>query len=91
MYRLRTRVINIRISDEELEHIKAASEAEGSRSLSDFARSAIINKANAVASSPGSLEDKRLRSFADRLCTIESSLAVIERTLVRNTPVGNKG
>jgi len=39
----RTKVISLRLSDHEFEQLKTASGANGARSVSDFARSAISN------------------------------------------------
>lgn len=38
----RTRLINFRVSEEEYDQLRSASEKSGARSLSDFARSAIL-------------------------------------------------
>lgn len=73
--KVRSRLINFRVTDEEMERLKAASAKSGSRCLSDFARAAILNRA-AVAASPVSepaLED-RLLSLERRLSRLESGL-----------------
>lgn len=38
----RNRLVNFRLSEEEFESLKAACQASGARSLSDFARSAVL-------------------------------------------------
>ena len=39
----RTRLINFRVSEDEYDQLRQASEKSGARSLSDFARSAILH------------------------------------------------
>jgi len=39
----RTRLINFRVSEDEYDQLRSASEKSGARSLSDFARSAILH------------------------------------------------
>jgi hypothetical protein len=45
----RNRLVNFRLSDEELENLRLACAAQGARSLSDFARAAVLR---AVETSP---------------------------------------
>ena len=48
--RRRTRKISFRVSEREFEQLKNKSEAEGARSISDFARLALCGSAKARAS-----------------------------------------
>jgi hypothetical protein len=65
MRNLRTRVVNFRVTDEELERLRIASDRQGSRCLSDFARSIIF----------GGSYDERLLSLEQRLTGLERSVA----------------
>jgi len=49
--RRRTRMISFRVSDREFEQLKIQSEAEGARSISDFARLALCGSASRPAQS----------------------------------------
>lgn len=44
-FRRMNRMISFRISDDEFERLRAKSEAEGSRSVSDYARAALAKEA----------------------------------------------
>jgi uncharacterized protein (DUF1778 family) len=46
----RNRLVNFRLSDEEFEQLRASSAVSGARSLSDFARSAVMRCASEVTS-----------------------------------------
>ena len=46
--RRRTRIISVRVSEREFELLKSKSEAEGARSISDFARLALCGSAGNV-------------------------------------------
>jgi hypothetical protein len=91
MYRLRSRVINFRVTDEELERLKTASELQGARCLSDFARSVILSTTNLAAVAAAPNPDERLRSIEERLSSVESSLARIKGALLNSNPVVSEG
>jgi uncharacterized protein (DUF1778 family) len=76
VYKIRSRLINFRVTDEEMERLKAASALHGSRCLSDFARSVILSSATShgQASPPESLVEDRLVSMERRLAQLESAL-----------------
>jgi hypothetical protein len=89
MYKIRSRLINFRVTDEEMELLKSASALNGSRCLSDFARSVMLSSA---ASPTGSRdreppEEKRLLSMEQRLSQLECALArVLDRMESRRPP-----
>ncbi len=80
MYRLRSRIVNFRVTDEEFEQLKIASNLQGSRCLSDFARSVMLTTAGAPLVPGGSPApvDSRLQSVEQRLAALESSVARLE-------------
>lgn len=65
MRKIRTRLVNFRVTDEELERLKTASDRQGARCLSDFARSIMF----------GGTYDDRLLSLDQRLTGLERSMA----------------
>jgi hypothetical protein len=65
MRKIRTRLVNFRVTDEELEHLKIAANRQGARCLSDFARSIMF----------GGTYDDRLLSLDQRLTGLERSMA----------------
>jgi len=42
MQKVRTRLVNFRVTDEELEQLRSACDRQGARCLSDFARSSML-------------------------------------------------
>lgn len=84
MHNARKRLINFRVTDEEFELLKTASAVQGSRCLSDFARSAILGhmgqaEAHSFPSDGGLIS--RLQSFDRRLAILESAMARISNAL----------
>ena len=92
MFRIRSRIVNFRVTDEEFERLKTASALQGARCLSDFARSVILGS---VHGSPpqAAVEplDEKMVSLERRLATVESYLVqlrdVVETS--RPEPVGS--
>jgi hypothetical protein len=77
MYKIRSRLINFRVTDEEMERLKSASALNGCRCLSDFARTVMLGSA-ALPAGLGGLEspdEKRLLLMEGRLAQLESALA----------------
>ena len=64
-YRRMTKMISFRVSEEEFERLRARSEAEGARSVSDFARQALSLETNGHIQWGDELQ--RLRSEVERL------------------------
>jgi hypothetical protein len=75
----RTRLVNFRVTDEELERLKTASGRQGARCLSDFARAVMLGQPNFRPVS-GSYDDKLL-SFDQRLIALEHSMARLVEAL----------
>ena len=65
MRKVRTRLVNFRVTEEELERLEIASDRQGARCLSDFARSIMF----------GGTYDDRLLSLDQRLTGLERSMA----------------
>jgi len=68
--RIRCRIINFRVTNDEFERLKSACSQQGARCLSEFARSIILGNA---AIPPGGINE-RLLSFESRLAKLELSL-----------------
>ena len=75
MYKIRSRIINFRVTDEEFERLKAASALRGARCLSDFARSIILE-----TSSTDPVQD-RLLSFERRITNLEAGHARFQEAI----------
>ena len=77
--RRRTRLVNFRITDGELSQVKAASKSVGYRTLSDFARTALLQFSGVpddtadLKNQIGTLDEKLVRMQSD-LQTLMSSL-----------------
>ena len=78
MQKVRSRLINFRVTDEELEQLKAAAAVQGSRCLSEFARLVMLGTATStqLPSVSGSLDGK-LSVFDRRLNVLEADVARI--------------
>jgi hypothetical protein len=76
MYKVRRRLINFRVSDEELALLKDAAARQGSRCLSDFARATMFRSigASSPLASNQSVES-RLESLDDRLNVLEANMS----------------
>ena len=87
--RRRTRLLTVRLSAEEYEGLKKVSATEGARSLSEFARNAILRHANNQSSSKGSLTGD-LTALGEQLEQIDGVIknlsTRIERVLGRASP-----
>jgi hypothetical protein len=80
MYKLRSRIVNFRVSDEELELLKIASAQQGARCLSEFARSVMLQTCGTAPSQPA--DGDRLGSIEERLSAVESNVTRIKNALV---------
>jgi len=88
MQKVRSRLINFRVTDEEFERLKTASVVQGSRCLSEFARMVMLGTA-ADPLSPAETESlgSRLSVFDRRLTVLESNVARLLGTLVSAKPI----
>lgn len=75
----RYRVINFRLSSEEYESVYNAGEASGSRSISEFARSAVLEKA--ARAHNGQDISEQLRSLENRFERVEKVIQAIHHRL----------
>jgi hypothetical protein len=85
----RSRLINFRVTDEELERLKTAATVQGSRCLSEFARLVMLGTA-AGAQFPESPEDGKLSLFDRRLNVLEANVARLVDALASAKAVGSK-
>ena len=74
MNMIRRRLVNVRVTDQEFERIKTASDRQGARCISEFARTVMLGDAKPDAASDAGdsidLQDKLL-SFERRLGMLE--------------------
>lgn len=76
MLKLKNRIINFRVTDDELTRLKSASDLHGARCLSDFARTVMLGTATGSAAAnegDGQLEEM-IHSLDGRLASVESDL-----------------
>ena len=88
MYKLRSRIVNFRVTDEELEQLKTASAIQGASCLSDFARTIVL--AVAKGALPAGSE-ARLVSFEHRLNALEAGLTYLRNGQEDFAQVARKG
>ncbi len=75
MYKVRRRLINFRVTEEEFERLKTAVSLQGSRCLSEFARLVMLGSAGAHSGANPESVDNKLMMFDRRLCVLESHMA----------------
>jgi hypothetical protein len=85
--KIRNRLVNFRVTEDELERLKTASALKRARCLSEFARSVVLRTAddivpnsNGKSTGSGSGDDQML-SFDRRLTHLESHIVEIMETL----------
>jgi hypothetical protein len=72
MQKVRTRLVNFRVTDEEFEQLKSACDRQGARCLSDFARSAMLTSPK--------LDPE---SFVSRFVVLERRITSLEASMSR--------
>jgi len=72
--KLKNRVVNFRVTDEELNRLKASSNLHGARCLSDFARAVMLGSA------PDGDRDERME---EEIQSLDCRLAAVEAGLTR--------
>jgi hypothetical protein len=77
MYKVRRRLVNFRVTDEELEQLKNAATSQGSRCLSDFARATMLQSLN-----PGA-RLTNTESVDNRFAVLDRRLNVLEANVAR--------
>ncbi len=86
LHKLKNRIINFRVTDEELARLKTASDLHGARCLSEFARAVMLGTASGTEGGRCIEEqlqslDGRLQSLHGRLVSVESGLSRIDTLL----------
>jgi uncharacterized protein (DUF1778 family) len=83
MLKIRSRVINFRVTVEEFEILKNASARQGASCISDFARNAILEAAArqelGLHSNAASNNNEKLHSLESRLADVESMLMRLQK------------
>ncbi len=74
MNSIRKRLINFRVTDEEYARIKATSDRQGARCVSEFARAVMMGG----ATSNGATDNGDSFNFNDKLLSVERRLAMLE-------------
>jgi hypothetical protein len=78
LQKLKNRIINFRVTDEELACLKSASDLQGARCLSDFARTVMLR--TAVRSGSASEGDRHIE---EQLHMLDCRLSAVESDLMR--------
>ena len=76
----RTKLVNFRLSEAEFQNLRAASTQFGARSLSDFARSAVLKSYHTETDADGSLHI-RLSDLDHKVSAIETNMQQIKEYL----------
>jgi hypothetical protein len=85
--RVRNRLVNFRVTDEELQHLKTVSALQNAKCVSDYARSAILHSLERDHQDP--LRD-RLVAMDRRLLLLETSVAHLLKLLTASkAPIEN--
>ncbi len=85
MNKVRSRLINFRVTEEEFERLKNAAEVQGSRCLSEFARLVMLGADSASGPEYRSLDGK-LSQFDKRLNALESNVERLMKTWFASEP-----
>lgn len=86
MNKLRKRLVNFRVTDQEFEKIKSASDRQGARCISEFARSLMLG--NLTLDCQAEIRDScnvRLGSYEQRLTMLEHHVSRLLETLFEST------
>lgn len=88
MNKLRKRLVNFRVTDQEFERIRSASDRQGARCISEFVRSLMLGNSTLDCSSE--VRDScrvRLGSYDQRLTLLEDNVSKLMETLFEsNSP-----
>ena len=80
--RRRTRMISFRVSEREFEELRMKSEAEGARTISEFARLALCG----AASQSSDRVDRRIHQLSDDLQQLSAHVRHVTELLEANRP-----
>jgi len=75
----RDRLVIFRLSQDEYEKLKAASERNGARNLSDFTRGEILNALNSQA--PGNHVEQALGSIQQNMADLKATMLSLQTVL----------
>ena len=92
MEKVRNRLVNFRVTEEEFQRVKAASTLNHARCVSDYARSAVLRN-GVEGADPGEAHvslDHTLRSFDQRLALLESNVARLIEALTSSSLLSAK-
>lgn len=82
VFRPRTRLLTVRLSEEEYEELRRICAEEGARSLSDFARESILQRAQTSGFSKGSLAGD-LTVLGDQLENVDEAIKALSKRIER--------
>ncbi len=78
---LKNRVVNFRVTDEELKRLKTSSDLHGARCLSDFARTVMLGTAPGSAQDRDEHVEEKIQSLDGRLSAVEADLTRVVNLL----------
>jgi hypothetical protein len=81
----RTRLVNFRVSEDEFQSLRQACETGGARSISDFARCAVLTTPGAKAENDEILR-LRLALIEEKMGEVDAKLLLIARMLGDTAP-----
>jgi hypothetical protein len=85
IYSPRTRLVNFRLSEDEYQTLKEAAIRQGARSISDFARGAILNSVTNPRSENGHVDLTGLdRKMSEIQGTVEKISGLLNRSQAQN-------
>jgi len=87
-FKVRSRLLNFRLSEEELENLRVACLLRGSRNLSEFARTAVLSSVEAQIDPDTAVRD-RLDRMEARLAGLESVLQSLLNQMTLATASAN--
>lgn len=79
MLRPRNRLVNFRLSEEEFVKLKASCQTHGARSISDFARSSVLDRMEAPPNGP--FGQTRLTQIDTKVSELEARLGILLQAL----------
>ncbi|HYP07122.1 MAG TPA: hypothetical protein VER03_12900 [Bryobacteraceae bacterium] len=81
MQKPRTRLLSLRVTDEEYRRLRDTAEGQGARSVSDFARTALLASAHPGATGIP-LWRQPLDALAERIAKLEHDVAQVKQLLL---------